>query len=132
MNLRTRILLGASAAFMAALGLTASFLPQEILAYASLQPVGFMVVLIQVTGALYLAFAMLNWMSRGNIIGGIYARPLALGNFLHFTVVSITLIKYLMAGQSTQLLPIALPYAVFAVWFGLVMFTHPVSKERAV
>ena len=124
--------MSASAVFMVTLGLTASFLPQEILAYASLQPVGFAVVLVQVTGALFLAFAMLNWMSRGNIIGGIYARPLAFGNFLHFTVVSITLVKYLMAGQATQFLPVVLPYVVFAVWFGLAMFTHPVSKEKTV
>jgi hypothetical protein len=73
-----------SAALTAALGVGGSFLPQEILARFESAPDWFPILVVQVAGALYLAFAILNWMARGNLIGGIYASPLALGNFMHF------------------------------------------------
>jgi len=127
----TRILMSLSATFMAALGLVASFMPQEMLGYLGTTPENVTVLLMQVTGALYIAFAMLNWMSRGNIIGGIYARPLALANFLHFSVVSIVLVKYLTSGFGMDLVAIAVPYVVFAGSFGIVLFTQPAEAARS-
>jgi len=37
----------------------------------------------QLLGAAWLGLAMLNWMSRGVSIGGIYARPLVVTNLAH-------------------------------------------------
>jgi len=31
---------------------------------------------MQIIGSFYFAFAILNWMSKGSIIGGIYNRPI--------------------------------------------------------
>jgi len=129
MNLHTRLLLCISAAFMAVLGIGMSFLPQELLAYFDARSARPTIVLVQVTGALYLGFAMLNWMSRGVIVGGIYARPLALANFLHFAVVATTLVKLLMAQMSQPALLVTAIYVAFAVWFGLVLFTHPIRES---
>jgi hypothetical protein len=129
MNLQTRILLSASAAFLGILGVGASFLPQELLSYSGTAVTGFTVVLVQIAGALYLGFAMQNWMSRSVTIGGIYARPLALGNFLHFMVASIVLVKYQVVATAMPVLAGTVVYAVFAAWFGLVLFTHPLSRE---
>ena len=84
--MKTKLLMASSAAFMALLGLAASFLPHEIFSFVGSQPSGFPVLIIQVAGALYLAFAILNWMAKGVTIGGIYSRPIALGNFMHFAV----------------------------------------------
>ena len=126
----TRALMSVSAAFTAVVGLAMSFIPQELLRYQGLIPETTTVVLVQVTGALYLAFAMLNWLSRGNIIGGIYARPLTLANFLHFAVVAIVLVKYLMAGFSMKLVAIVVPYVIIAGWFALVLFTAPAAVTR--
>jgi hypothetical protein len=124
--MHTKLLMTLSAAVMAALGLAASFLPQEILAYARATSDPHGALLIQVTGALYLGFAMLNWMARGNTIGGIYSRPIALGNFLHFVVAAIALLKTAGAGVHDPVLVTALMvYAAFAAWFGLVLFVHP-------
>ena len=58
----TRVLRSVSAAFMAILGLVTSFMPQEMLGYLGTTPENVTVLLVQVTGALYIAFAMLNWM----------------------------------------------------------------------
>lgn len=71
-------------------------------------------------------FAGLNWMARGVLIGGIYSRPVAFSNFIHFSVVGIVLLKALIAGQSTVEIVIGtVVYSAFAVWFGIVPFTHP-------
>jgi len=118
-----------SAIFMALLGLSASFLPQELLTYANAEVGRFAVVLVQVTGALYLGFAFLNWMARGVLIGGIYSRPLALGNFMHFAVVTTVLAKVLVTEFSLFTMAGVSIYAVFAMWFALVLFTHPLGTN---
>jgi len=123
--MQTRILMGASALFMAVLGAAASFLPEEILRYTSTVPAPLINSVVQTCGALYLGFAVLNWMARGVLIGGIYSRPLALGNFLHFLVVTVTLAKVLFELRLPLIIGLTVAYAVFAAWFGLVLFMHP-------
>lgn len=123
--MQTRILMTASALFMVVLGATASFLPEEILRYTGTVPAALINSVVQACGALYLGFAALNWMARGLLIGGIYGRPLALGNFLHFVVVAITLVKVLLELRLPIVIALTVIYAVFAAWFGLVLFTHP-------
>jgi len=123
--MQTRILMGASALFMAVLGAAASFLPEEILRYTSTVPAPLINSVVQTCGALYLGFAVLNWMARGVLIGGIYSRPLALGNFLHFVVVTVTLVKVLFELRLPLIIGLTVAYAVFAAWFGLVLFMHP-------
>jgi hypothetical protein len=123
--MKTKALMTLSAIFMALLGIAASFLPQEILSYFGADPHGLGTLLIQMSGALYLGFAILNWMARDNLIGGVYSRPVALGNFVHFVVVAITLLKALPGDATAPILAGAAVYTIFAVWFGLVVFTHP-------
>ena len=47
----------------------------------------------QACGVLYLGFAILNWMAKDDLIGGIYSRPVAMGNFLHFFTIAMALVK---------------------------------------
>lgn len=119
---------------MAAAGILASFMPQEILAHYGVRPDARAVLLIQIVGALYLGFAILNWTARSNLIGGIYSRPVALGNFLHFAVVAVALLKAVIGRslQSREIIVAALIYSVLAVWFGLVVFTSPSQKNNGV
>lgn len=118
-----------SAALLGLLGLAASFLPHEILTFAGSEPDRVSAIIVQVTGGLYFGFAILNWMAKDIQIGGIYSRPLAMGNFTHFAIVSIALSKSVFAGPDAWLLGAALVYLAFAVWFGLVLFTHPSAKN---
>ena len=53
-----------SAAFLAMLGVGITFLPQELLAHVGAPSDHTVILLIQMLGALYLGFAVLNWMSR--------------------------------------------------------------------
>ena len=114
-----------SAVFLAALGLVTSIFPEKVLGMHGTIPDNATMLLIQMMGALYLGFAILNWMARGVLIGGIYARPLALGNFLHFAMVAVMLTKAAIAHGVVQLATSAFVFAVFAIWFGIALFTHP-------
>ena len=111
-----------SAAALAALGIGASFLPQEILSRVALPEDRFTVALIQLAGALYIAFAMLNWSAKGALLGGIYGRPIVLANFTHFAIGSIVLVKIVAAGQlHVETAVLAGVYVLFAAWFGFVL-----------
>jgi hypothetical protein len=120
----------ASAVFLLALGLITTFAPAEVLAATGEPPRIVSALLVQAAGGLYLGFAILNWMAKDNLIGGIYSRPVALGNFLHFFAVAMALVKAVTAGQrAAAILVLTLGYAVFAVWFGLVVFTNPLRNK---
>jgi len=114
-----------SAAFLAVLGLVTSFLPQEVLGLHGTQPDGPTILLIEMMGALYLGFAILNWTARSVLIGGIYARPLALGNFLHFAMVGVMLTREAIDHKAVPLAISALVFSIFAVGFAAVLFRPP-------
>jgi hypothetical protein len=119
-----------SAILMGLAGILLSFLPQEIGAYMQWGETN--PIILQILGALYFGFAMVNWMSRGNLIGGIYNRPLAVGNFSHFLIVALALIKVSMKSSlSSSLIAITIAYSLFAIAFGYIFFTHPVKESQA-
>ena len=118
-----------SAAFLALAGILTAFFPDRVLATHGTEPDNATLLLIQMMGALYLGFAMLNWSARGVLIGGIYARPVALGNFLHFGMVAILLWKAAAHFEVIQLASSAAVFSVFAIWFGIVLFRPPVPRR---
>lgn len=131
--MKTKLLMTSSALLMAILGVGTTFLPQEILAHYGAVASPPLELPIQILGAVYLGFAALNWTARSNLVGGIYGRPIALANVVHFAVVAITLVKVLVASTSKPIEFIvgAVIYTIFAIWFGLVMFTHPLRNKNA-
>jgi hypothetical protein len=122
----TRLLMTSSAMAMAAAGIAATFAPDEILAtiapasaHRTFTPI------VQVAGALYLGFAMLNWMTRGSALGGIYGRPLVVSNLTHFVVAALALVKLAERDAHPVSLTAAVIYAAFAAMFGLTLFRSP-------
>jgi hypothetical protein len=68
-------------------------------------------------------------MAKTVLIGGIYARPLAMGNFAHFMIAAIALIKASLINSALLYLwVITVMYSIFAVLFGIVVFTNPAKK----
>ncbi len=61
----------ASAVFLAVLGLFISFLPTKIIEFLNIEPNLITVLFLKILSALYLGFAILNWMAKGTLIGGI-------------------------------------------------------------
>ncbi len=112
---------------MLMLGIAMTFAPEELLAYGGDRVHGAAVLSVQAAGALYLGFAVLNWMAKDNLIGGIYSKPVALGNFTQFLVLAIALSKAAIAYRSAAAVLFAAVYLVFAIWFGRVVFTTPKS-----
>jgi len=119
----TRLLMTLSAALNAAVGVAASFVPHEILNYVGVSATPFTVSVIQLAGALYLGFALLNWMARGTLLGGIYGRPIGIANVAHFAMAAIMLVKLVLGGQREAVLLVGtLIYVITAAWFVLVVF----------
>ena len=124
----TRMLMTVSALFLGLLGLVGSFAPEEILRAAGISPGSHLKVVVQVTGALYLGFAMLNWMVRDSRIGGIFNRPVVVGNLLHFGSGGIALLKGAASDPSGGRLWLpAIVYGLLAVAFTAVMVRPPKS-----
>ena len=132
--MNTKLLMISSAVVLAFAGLAATFMPQEIMQHTGSAGAGLDVVIVQIAGAAYLGFAMLNWMARENVIGGIYSRPVAFGNFLHFLVAALAIVKVALGPHGgTEIAIGAVVYVLFAAAFGVVLFTHPGSdREREV
>ena len=128
--MNTKLVMGASALFLGTIGLVCTFLPQEILSASGIVSIGIAPLFLQILGALYVSYAMLNWMSKENSIGGIYNRPIAMGNVIHFTMAALALIKGFRAVQfSGWYTALTALYIAFAVLFGLILFTHPLKKN---
>ncbi|HUP59049.1 MAG TPA: hypothetical protein VNA69_01380 [Thermoanaerobaculia bacterium] len=128
--MNTKLLMGASALTMAALGVAGSFLPREFLVSIDIAPAGIMPAVIQLHAALLLGFAMVNWMAKDSLIGGIYNRPVAVGNLLHFASGAIALGKFVF-GRAVPPFAIiaAIVYVAFAVGFAIVVFGSPVKVQ---
>lgn len=133
--MNTRLLLAASAIVMGALGAAGLFLPDEFLSVLHVTGVPVLSTVVQLYAALLLAFAMVNWTAKGSLIGGIYNRPVAIGNLFHFAIGAITIAKVVFARPTPPSLWIAAAvYALFAVGFAVIFFGSPVSPvpiERA-
>jgi len=127
--MNTKYLMMASAVVMCIAGIATSFFPQEILNSTGLSSANGTVILLQITGALYFGFAMMNWMAKTVLIGGIYSKPLAMGNFMHFVIGALALLKITFSSQALMYVSIAtIVYTVFAILFGIVTFTSPAKK----
>jgi uncharacterized membrane protein len=71
-------------------------------------------------------------MAQTVLIGGIYARFLAMGNLLHFTVGAIAVLKYAYATPDSWAMWVAaILYSLFAILFGIVSFTHALRTTNA-
>ena len=128
--MNTKLLMMISALLMAVCGILLQFAPHEILNYFNVESNGIQPLFVQIIGALYLGFAMMNWMAKSVLIGGIYARPLGMGNFLHFTVGALALLKYAMSAPNLWVVWVAtISYSILAILFGKVLFTHPLKAK---
>ena len=130
--MNTKPLMTLNAIILALIGISLIFLPKEILDYFELSTSDTLELLMQIIGSFYFAFAILNWMSKGSIIGGIYNRPTAMANLTHFVIAGLALIKGVLANPSLSYViwSIAIIYSIFAILFGIVAFKHPVNENK--
>jgi Na+-driven multidrug efflux pump len=128
--MNTKLLMTISALTMGVAGIVLSFLPHELLNYLT-STTGTVLdsLILQILGALYFAFAMVNWTAKANLIGGIYSRPIAIGNLIHFTIGALALIKEYFSNHEMVILTLTVIYTAFAILFAMVFFKHPVKEK---
>ena len=130
--MNTKVLMTTSAVSLLTAGIILTFLPDEILKYADLENTRPLQLLLQIIGALYFGFGMLNWMIKSGLIGGIYNRPIAVANFTHFFIAGLALIKGIIAipDLPNTIWIVSCIYMIFAISFGIVLFRHPLTEKK--
>jgi hypothetical protein len=129
--MKTKVLMAGSALIMGAAGLAGTFAPQEILGALHLPAAGALPLIIQLHAALLLAFAIANWTAKDSLIGGIYNRPLALANLMHFVVGAFALGRFAWNGHSSlSCIVAAAIYAIFAIAFSVIVFGGRLPKAE--
>ncbi len=117
-----------SAMALGILGAILTFMPHEVTAFFKVENNQLNILTLQILGALYLGFAILNWMSKNNIIGGVFGKPLLIGNLIHFVVSAVALLKVVLSkaeNHYTILLALSLVYCVLALSFASLFFSSP-------
>jgi len=127
-----RSILTLSAIVLFIAGGAALFAADEVARLLDAAPSRAMPLMVQLAGSGSLGFAALDWMSRGNRIGGIYARPIGIGNLLLFLTTALSLGKPAMSGDLPfALAGIAAISALLAVSFAWLVFAHDPLAEGA-
>lgn len=120
--------MGSSAMALAATGLILTFGASEVAGALGAEGSGFSALSLQLLGAAQIGWAMTNWMARESMFGGIYGRPLVVGNLLHFFAGGSALLKSSLLGSSRAVLLVAVVYAVLAIGFGWLLFHNPIRN----
>ena len=119
----------AASIVLGATGIALSFFPQEISMLLHAHTTTTLTVILQLLGALYFGFAMLNWLAKDSLLGGIYGRPIVAGNVTHFVVGALTLLKVLSQSQEIVIWIAVIVYSIFAILFSVMMYKKPDKKE---
>lgn len=121
-----------SAIFLGVIGILLSFLPSEIITYLGVEPTIITTLFLKILSALYLGFGILNWMAKGSIIGGIYNRPIVIGNLMHFGVGAIALIKIVshIEIHSEIIISLTILYMIFTILFTYIFKNNPATVKK--
>ncbi|WP_024769864.1 MATE family efflux transporter [Aquimarina macrocephali] len=130
--MNTKVVMTISALFMAVIGALLSFLPNEISNFLNIEPNNITILFLKILSALYFGFGLLNWMAKGTLIGGIYNRPIVIGNLMHFGVGAIALVKVGLNIQthSVIVISLAIVYIIFAILFFYIFRKNPTKTEK--
>jgi hypothetical protein len=131
--MNTTFIMTASAVLLALIGLSLTFLPNELIHYTGIGNSKPLQLILQLLGALYFGFALLNWMAKGSIIGGIYNRPIALANFTHFLIGGLAVVKALLKDTTLPytIWVLAFIYSAFAILFWLILYQQPTNTQKS-
>ncbi|MEO8224275.1 MAG: hypothetical protein ABI661_05675 [Gammaproteobacteria bacterium] len=121
-----------SAGFLAIGGLVLLFAPDELLPRALPAFPVTVSWMGQLVAAGWLGLAVLNWVSRSTVLGGIYGRPVVLANAWFYFIGATTLLRVMFAHEHLMMLGwIAVPVAVFAGVYAWLLFRGPIGGDFA-
>lgn len=127
-----RLILTFSAIVLFIAGGATLFAPDELARALAPGQSRALVAVVQLLGSGFLGFALINWMSRKNRIGGIYARPLGMGNLMLFATLALTLGKAVTAERlPAAAIAICVVPAALAASFAWLVFAHDPTLKAA-
>ena len=120
-----------SSVTMGCLGVVLSFAPDVLLNVLNITNNSNALILVQILGALYFSFGILNWMTKDNLVGGIYNRPIVLANFAHYLTGSLALLKghFFKADASYTAWLLVTVYLFFSVSFYFILLNNQTLKD---
>jgi hypothetical protein len=127
--MNTKLIMSSTAILLAAIGISLIFAPDNVISVLGMNNSKELSLILQLLGGAYYAFAMLNWMAKGALIGGIYNRPIAVANLSHFLIGGLALTKAALSNPHIPLIlcVIAGFYMVTAFVFGILLSRHPIT-----
>jgi hypothetical protein len=130
--MNTKLIMTSTAILMAAVGISLIFAADNVIELFGMNKSIELGLMFQLLGAAYYAFAMLNWMAKGAIVGGIYNRPIVVANLSHFLIAGLALTKAVLSNDQMPLILWIMTgvYVFLAGVFAVVMSTHPGSKAN--
>jgi hypothetical protein len=129
--MNTKIVMTSASIILGASGATLIFASDIVLSNLSIDINESSLLLGQVVGALYFGFAMLNWMTKESLIGGIYNRPVAVANSTHFMIAGLAILKAVVSNPELPkiLWAACVAYVAFGILFMIILFRHPVKSK---
>jgi len=128
MNKFSKTILISSALLNGILGILITFLPQETGQFIGTTEMNSAdLALMQVLGSALIGIAIINFMSRGLTVGGIYGKPIQLGNLVFHLATGLGLLKFVFTSESWIIFGIpALLYLLITAGFIKLNFSSPV------
>jgi hypothetical protein len=128
MNKFSKSLLISSAVINGILGILITFLPQETGQFIGTTEMNSAdLALMQILGSALIGIAIINIMSRGLTVGGIYGKPIQLGNLVFHLATGLGLLKFVFTSESWIIFGIpALLYLFITAGFIKLNFSSPV------
>ncbi len=132
MNKGSYYLLTISAAYNTLLGLLTSFLPEEILMALKVPASPLSILLIQILGAFFIGFAMINYLAKNSPIGGIYNKAILMGNIAYHCIAAIVFIKFVLSDNLYGEVVILLTTMYLIIGAGFIRLNFVMPKAQKV
>lgn len=128
--MNTKLIMTLTAILLTIVGLALSFAPDMVMRSLDLSSSAIVMLIIQLLGGAYFAFAFLNWMAKGALIGGIYNKPIAIGNLTHFVLAGLALTKAVLNNPKLPVIFSILAgcFVILACLFGAIISRHPIKN----
>jgi hypothetical protein len=121
----------ASAGLLGVAGHALVFAPREVLAYLAPGTPTAATWIGQLLGAALIGLAWLNWLNRGALLGGIYARPVVLANAVFFLIgaASVFGTSSTLDATARRAQAVAGVLGLFALCYLWLMFRGPLERD---
>jgi hypothetical protein len=125
--MNTKLIMTLTSILLTIIGITLTFAPDMVMKSLNINSSFTITLILQLLGSLYCGFAILNWMAKGAIIGGIYNKPIAIGNLTHFLIAGLALTKAVFHYQELPAIFSILAgcFVILAGVFGVIASRHP-------